>query len=66
MPKFQKQFLSAPELAERWGYELATIRNGVCSGRLPLKPHRLFPNGDPRFLITDVEAHEAKSREAGA
>ncbi len=66
MPKFQKRFLSLPELAERWDYKLATLRNAVCTGRLPIRPSRLMPNGDPRFDIADVEAHEAASKGAQA
>lgn len=62
MAQFQKRFLSLTELADRWGYEIASLRNASSRGTLPVLCHRLMPNGDPRFEIADVERHEAASK----
>lgn len=66
MAQLQKRFLSLPELAERWHYEPATLRNAVARGTLPIAISRLMPNGDPRFALADVEAHEATAKVAKA
>lgn len=66
MSKFQKRFLSLPELAARWGYGDGTMRNQISRGTLPIPVNRLLANGDPRFAIEDVEAHEAASKIAKA
>lgn len=54
-------FLSYAELAARWKKAPKTIANGISSGRIPLKPVRLYPGADPVLHQGEIEELEAQA-----
>lgn len=58
-------WLTYQQLGVRWGGRSAkTIANGISSGKIPLKPVRLYPRADPVVHVSDVMQLEQQARQA--
>lgn len=56
-----KRYLTLGELAARWNYKPAAMRNAASRGTLPIPVLRLMPKGEPRFSLDDIERHEKQA-----